>query len=477
MTLFSEFFGIDKTQAELDFVDVPVDGDILLFVDPFAISQRPDRWSQSCHDTIMSFFNQIVQTIRDGHPEAARRLLLHLHEPNETRLGFSQGRPCGAGIGPYQGFQLFEAFRDSSAVRTGFLGSLEESELMIEGISRDKISDLTTNIIRWYLAEYTKEQCVLLNVPIQRVPLAPYYSTDAGDWISDYFDVPIAAGQPVLLVPKIIVRYPPAYDHQQYYRHFVLEYLQAEHLSANSSLVRTLKNGRRVVYKKDIKAIFRCTKENLYRFSRDHPNVLQEYRAFLAELERQGLASIVAPEDERVVAQVLADALVAIPPGNADATDYHWLMIGIVEFLFFPNLFSPRKEQEIHQGRKRIDIVMENGAREGVFWRLHQVRQLPCSYIAIECKNYGREVANPEIDQLAGRFSPNRGKCGILCCRRFRDRARFIQRCRDTLRDDRGLVIPVDDQTVLQWLHFVAMGRRAAIDQGISQLVNEVWLD
>ena len=98
-------------------------------------------------------------------------------------------------------------------------------------------------------------------------------------------------------------------------------------------------------------------------------------------------------------------------------------MIGVIEFLFFPSLLYPRKEREIHQGRKRIDIAMENGAKTGIFVRLHQIRDFPCAYVAFECKNYSTDVANPEIDQLAGRFSPNRGKVGFLCCRQVTTQA------------------------------------------------------
>ncbi|MCK4786747.1 MAG: hypothetical protein KAV87_23515 [Desulfobacteraceae bacterium] len=83
-------------------------------------------------------------------------------------------------------------------------------------------------------------------------------------------------------------------------------------------------------------------------------------------------------------------------------------MIGIVEFLFFPNLLYPLKEREIHEGRKRIAIVMENGVRDGILYDLHSVRNIPCAYVVFECKNYGRDVSNPELDQIAGRFSTNR---------------------------------------------------------------------
>jgi hypothetical protein len=35
----------------------------------------------------------------------------------------------------------------------------------------------------------------------------------------------------------------------------------------------------------------------------------------------------------------------------------------------------------------------------------------PTQYIFVECKKR-RKVANPAVDQLAGRLSPNRGMCG-----------------------------------------------------------------
>jgi len=476
MATFSNFFGIGKSQAELDFVNVDLDRDTPLFVDPFAISQRPDRWSQASHATLANFFQRIVDRIRAGDLEAAFEALTYLREPNETRLGFSAAKPQGAGIGKFQAEQLFDALRSSSAVQTGFITSLEECELMIEGIGRDKISDLTTNIIRFHLAEYTRGQCQLLGIPIQSCALSPYYDASRDKWMSDYFDLPVANGKPVLLVPKLIARYDLSYNHANYYDDFVISYLQAEALQAGSGLVRTLKDsGRKVVFKKEVKARFPYSKEFLFRFSKEHPEVLAEYRKSLAEMERASRFSIVTPGDETKIAKALTDALQSIPGGNTNATDYHNLIIGVLEFLLFPNLINPRKEQEIHQGRKRIDIVMENTAMDGVFFRLHAIRKLPCAFAAIECKNYTTEVANPEIDQLGGRFSPNRGQFGILCCRQFENRQAFIERCRDTFRDGRGLIVPLDDQTLIRMLALVANGDRARLDDVMTNLIDEVW--
>lgn len=271
MPSFSRTFGINKTQAELDFVDISLQTDNLLFVDPFALAQRLDRWSHECHLSLIAFFQRIIDDIRVGRNDHARELLLHLREPNETRLGFSSHRPQGAGIGSLQAVQLFEALRDSSAVQTGFLSSLEECELMIDGIGRDKISDLTTNIIRGHLLEYTKDQCMLHGVQTQQVALPACFDPHQLIWVARYADLPVSRQNPVVLVPKAIVRGNPAYDYQRYYRHSVLPFLQAEHIHASSALVRTLKNGEFRVYKKDLESRYPCTKDFLYRFSREHP--------------------------------------------------------------------------------------------------------------------------------------------------------------------------------------------------------------
>ena len=155
---------------------------------------------------------------------------------------------------------------------------------------------------------------------------------------------------------------------------------------------------------------------------------------------------------EEVNASEICNHLIAklesIPSGTKNASKYHNLIIGILELLFYPNLSSPRKEKDIHEGRKRIDIVFDNSSETGFFFNLPNKNiLLPCPYVYVECKNYTGEVANPEIDQLSGRFSNRRGRVGILTCRELEDN--FIKRCADTYEDERGLVIPLEDKDLL----------------------------
>lgn len=476
MPTISQAFNLGKSQPELDFVDVELETDNLLFLDPFALSQQPDAWSQKAHSMLTVFFQAVVDAIRGNKDDVALSLLSNLREPNETRLGFSVGRPQGAGIGSMQANQLLTALKGSTAVKTGFISSLEECELMVDGISNDKLSDLATNIVRSALVEYTQGQCDLHNIPMQIVPVPPCFDPASMNWVSQYQKLPVWQDKRIIFVPKVVVRYVPAYSDEDYYRYFVLNYLQQEELhNPTSRLIKVFKTGPRV-FKKDIAKIYPKSKEFLYRFSKDHPQILKQYREYLELNERSGKVKGIDNTADAYVAEVLISVLQKIVPGPEAASAYHSLMVGLLEFLFYPSLLNPIKEREIHDGRKRIDIYMENGAKDGAFYALPNIKKMPCPYVVFECKNYSREVGNPELDQIAGRFSTNRGRVGFLCCREFEDRQLFVKRCQDTLNDGRGLIIPLDDNTIIEMLKLIRSGQRRDVDHVFARLIAEIWL-
>lgn len=141
--------------------------------------------------------------------------------------------------------------------------------------------------------------------------------------------------------------------------------------------------------------------------------------------------------------KLLSD-VISIPTGKPDAYRYEDKVEALLSALFYPNLTNPIPQQIIHDGRKRIDIQYTNMATQGFFKWL--ASHYPTPHIFFECKNYGSEIGNPELDQIAGRFSPSRGQFGIIVCRQFKNKGRFIQRCKDTCNDKRGYIIPLDDE-------------------------------
>ena len=92
----------------------------------------------------------------------------------------------------------------------------------------------------------------------------------------------------------------------------------------------------------------------------------------------------------------------------------------------------------------------------------------------IECKNYSRDVANPELDQISGRFSPNRGQMGIIACRSVNDMTKLISRCSDTYKDSRGLIIPLVDEDFYTLLQYKAERNEQAIDDFIQERFHSI---
>ncbi|MFZ2975890.1 MAG: hypothetical protein WA055_04685 [Candidatus Moraniibacteriota bacterium] len=480
---FSKYFNLSKSQFELDFVDVSVNnGDVPLFIDPYAISKRMDFWSVDCHNLVVSFFQNVVDKIKQGDEAGAKYALSELGEPNQTRFGLSRGDdPHGRGVGGEQSEDLYKALSDSTAIKTGLIQDLEECELMIEGIGRDKISDITTNIIRHKLIEYTQFQCELWNIRMESTPSGFVWDDVNKKWTNDYVLLPVCNRRSVLLVPKAIARFDIEFNHQEYYQHFVLNFLQSEHLNANSSLVRTLRDGtKRPPTKKLLKEKNPLSKKFLYEFSKEHSEVLREYRgskgSFIRELTNEDLLSISSEKNKETALDYksLSEKLDSISAGGEFAADFHNHITGALTAIFYPFLMSPKKEQEIHDGRKRIDIVFQNAAHNGFFFELPNNKSVPSGYIFVECKNYSGDPKNPELDQLAGRFSVNRGRFGFLVCRSFVDKNLFIKRCKDTAQDGRGFILALDDNDIKNLLTLKSKNNLRGINDFLESRYKEL---
>ena len=99
---------------------------------------------------------------------------------------------------------------------------------------------------------------------------------------------------------------------------------------------------------------------------------------------------------------------------------------------------------------KRIDINFRNLAESGFFYWLHAVHGTPSAHIAVECKNYGNEIRNPEIDQFLGRFADSRTRVGLFIHRGYGDKKRIADRCRNAASDGNGFVLALDDDDLCQ---------------------------
>jgi hypothetical protein len=471
----SKRFRLGASQYELDFVDIDTARDLPVFVDPHFLGLRSDRWSIDAAASVRSFFGRFIELLRSGRKADARQLFSYLGEPNETCLGLSRGRPRGNAVGRELADQIFDSLVDSKAVQTGVLTDLEDTRVFVHGIDKDRVSDMTTVLIRQHLLQYTIDQCTLWGIPLTPdVPSGDVWDASNTLWTSHLTRRLVVGGRPILFVPKGVVSFSKRYTAQKYHQHFVLTYLKHEHLRLDTALVqrRKLRNGsiKRWVTKKSIvKHESPGDKDYLAEFTERHVDVFADFKTNVVR-EEQSLTddALTSARLEDVVAH-LDRSLTAIPAGNDDAARYHRLVMGILELCFYPALINPRLETPLHQGRKRIDITFDNSARRGFFYSLHTIRKIPSAYIMIECKNYSRDVHNPELDQLAGRFGVNRGQFGLLVSRTVGDVDTLVQRCADAYKDGRGLIVPLQDED----LHHMLANRVQEVPEPYGDILSD----
>lgn len=478
----SEIFSLGKSQYEIDFVDIDPSKDIPVFLDPFFISTRRYVWCIKASDTLQGFFQNLIDLIKTDQIDDARNVFIHLNEPNETCLGFSRGQPQGRGVGSYNASQIFDSLLESKAVETGLVEDLEDTAIFIDGIARDMVSDMTTNIIKKHLLDYTKDQCNLWNIPLTQATTGFYWDSVVKTWDQDYDDRLVVDGKALLLVPKIAVSFQKNFIEQKYHQHFILNFLQADHLSKGSRLVqkRRLKSGKwkEFVTKKSIKeSEAPQNKEFIREFTRKHPEVFKDFKSKTAiglrPIDNRDLDSV----DFNELIDFLIKKLKETQSGSEKATFYHRLITGILELIFFPKLTNPRKEQEINEGRKRVDIIMDNAAVSGFFYNLHNIDQINCSYVFFECKNYSGDPSNPELDQLSGRLGVNTGKVGILICRSISDKKLFLKRCSDTWKQKKELIVPLTDKEIIHILSQIDSGNAPIAEQILGDLKRKIILD
>jgi hypothetical protein len=457
----SEFYELGLNQPSLDFVDARIDTDTPLFIDPTALSLLDTEWGARCRSLIQDYFSLVLSSIRTGNHSGARQLLSVLNEPNETRLGYSSDRPRGHGMGKTLAKKMWEELKESTAVTSGIIHDLEDTALMIDGVASDVISDIVTNILREPLLEYTEAMCKEYGIPVHNVASRPIWNSSDQKWETKFVNQPVVEDKPLLLVPKALIRKTITYQADNYYNLYLLERIQEEEV--RKGFVELLKKGgSKPPSKKSLKEKYgNAGKEQNRRLTPGREDVLQKYRADKQETPRpplthEKIADVTQTPEPSWDSLVLA--LENVQPGTDHAGQYEEAIKQLFTALFYPWLLYPKSQERIHDGRKIIDITYMNMAQDDFFAWLANNYHAP--YVMVECKNYSEDPNNPALDQLSGRFSPRRGKFGILVCRKIENKTRFEQKCRDTANDGRGFIIGLDDEDIKNLVKSVRLSKK-----------------
>lgn len=238
MTTITEYYGI---KTSVPFVDVSVEQDTPLFVDPFRIrlSSAPHPHFENATKCLDSFFNSIASAILLPSPKAessAMEALAKFREPRETRLGYTRGGFRGHGGAEDVGNAIWRALnQDAEALlRVGVLKRIEDIPLFVENVAEDRCSDITTRIAYGPLADFTNEM-MRVYPELQLRHHSPItverqiWDPENACWSLRQMQLPSIDGEPLLLVPKGWAGSSILMNSGRYFETHVLWFVQQKH--------------------------------------------------------------------------------------------------------------------------------------------------------------------------------------------------------------------------------------------------------
>lgn len=278
MTFLSDYLKVAlKGHGHFEFVDVNLNSDNRLFIDPVLIEMAAENnlLCRGMCGTIYAYSESLYHAMRMGTLRGSH-LLDHAQEINAAKLGYGNGSN-GKGKTP-EG--LYESLYGLTtlAQRVNSLDKLQDILVFVPNFGEDNFSDLLLNILHVFFSQFTAEQMNKLKIPPHRYGEVWYFSAVSRQWERTVVPIWEYKGQELLLIPKYIVRKRYLCNVEHYLRHIILE--------------RQLQDPEYANYtKKDLLAQM-CCKEPLWRYHRvaqytqEHPDALYEYHTRLIPLYR-----------------------------------------------------------------------------------------------------------------------------------------------------------------------------------------------
>ena len=213
---FSEQFRIDTELIKAyGAVDISLVCDIPLFIDPMLIFNSDKPEYQELHQEMIRYLHFLRTKAKQGLSPKEINAWFNFSEVPNNWLGFSLVGNKGLALGKKYAKFLYENIGfalDTNGISKG--QHIEKAMLLYEGSGKDKISDLTVNLIKRFLCEYTENFAKKYIDPIlcQKLPVEKvYFNYNTESFVSKEYTLPYIYNQKgkieyVLLTPYDILR-------------------------------------------------------------------------------------------------------------------------------------------------------------------------------------------------------------------------------------------------------------------------------
>lgn len=384
----NDYHNIPFTQEEVDFAIPYLNEDIPLYVDPFLLWKSPSLQDNSLHTVIINSFNHLGHLVNTNKEDKAIDILVQTSECNEVGMGNSKTR-IGKPIGHKTAKEILNLFINIPQLKSSGFVHFESIQLLVNGISKDRISDFTTSFIKSFLIDYTIEQCEKYHIPIHSVKIESLYSYKENSIISENVYLPTNPenNSPILFVPKRWLRFIPWINFDDYYKTFQLKDTQQQ---------------------KD--------RIPLLNYNRQNFNAVMAY-VKIKESERKLCKNdlIFKPISKTSVTRKV-NTIIKLDTGKTNNADIEFEknICSVLPTTFFPYLDFAEAQSRTVDGVHIRDLIFYNNRSHSFLEEIYE--QYECKQIIFELKNV-KELSNEHVNQLNRYLKEQFGKFGVLVTR------------------------------------------------------------
>ena len=220
----NDYHGILLLQDKVDYAIPFINEDIPLFVDPFLLWKSPSQMDNGIHNSIMESFNYIGYLAQNGEKEEAIIQLIMASECDAVGLGSSKTRK-GRRIGESTANEIVSLFEIIPQLKSSGFTHLEEIQLLVDKIAKDRISDIACNFMSSFLIDYTQQNCIDAGIPMEMVKNVSVYDVKSHSFKEEDVELPVNPNthEPIWLVPKRWLRFSPWISQDEYFSNYYPE--------------------------------------------------------------------------------------------------------------------------------------------------------------------------------------------------------------------------------------------------------------
>lgn len=414
----TDCYGLLISQENVDFVIPILDEDLPFYVDPFLLWKSPSQQDNSLHRLIIDVVNTLGKLHINGD-KSAIQLMIEFSECEEAGLGYSGSRK-GQRISEDKAVEILDLYKRIPQINQYGLAHFEIIQLYIDKISKDRISDISCNIIKSFLIDYSIEQAKKIGLPLEDVELPSIFDSRSFKLIPEKVKLPInpETKSPTLLIPKRWLRKNPWINNDDYFFDYLSKKTQTaiEHHLEKGEILQFNRNNF------DIVSAYIKEKERTQSDCKNDPLFIP-IPIYSARRKFKELKSIPTGKDN-----------------NADKR-YEELISQLAASLFYPHLDFASFQSRVDTGKQIRDAIFYNNRSISFFediYQLYNARQ-----IVFELKNV-KEIEREHINQLNRYLKDEFGNFGVFFTRNELTKAMF-QNTIDLWSGQRKCIITISD--------------------------------